>query len=144
MSLTDQLIQHEGLRLKPYRDSVGKLTIGVGRNLDDRGITESEALILLENDILTASYDLVAAFPFVLDMDNARYEVLVNMCFNMGITRLKGFKRMWRYLEVGNYTMAAYEMLDSRWAKQVGSRAEELAEIMEHGGNKKPRRGGAL
>jgi len=133
MSLRNQLIRHEGLRLHPYRDSVGKLTIGVGRNLDDRGISEEEALRMLDRDILEAAEDLGRAFPIVESLDERRYEVLVNMCFNLGVRRLKGFRRMWGYIEVANFEMAADEMLDSRWARQVGSRAAELAGIMRNG-----------
>ena len=133
MTLREQLIRHEGMQLYPYRDSVGKLTIGVGRNLDDRGISEEEALRMLDRDILEAAADLGRAFPIVEALDERRYEVLVNMCFNLGVTRLKGFSRMWGYIEVANFEMAADEMLDSRWARQVESRATELADIMRNG-----------
>jgi lysozyme len=133
MSLRDTLIRHEGLRLFPYKDSVGKLTIGVGRNLEDQGITEEEALYLLGNDILQAASDLGKAFPVVFALSQDRYEVLVNMAFNLGISRLSKFKRMWAAIEIGDFNKASEEMLTSKWAVQVGSRATELAEIMRYG-----------
>lgn len=128
-----QLIRHEGLRLKPYRDTVGKLTIGVGRNLDDVGLTEEEALYLLRNDILKHAADLGAAFPGVHDLNANRYYALVNMTFNLGIGGLRKFKKMWACINVHDFDGAAREMLDSKWARQVGRRAEELAEIMRTG-----------
>jgi len=81
--LTEQLTRHEGLRLKPYADTVGKLTIGVGRNLDDVGITEDEALMMLENDIKIARDELLSHFPAFNSLHDARLDCLINMVFNM-------------------------------------------------------------
>lgn len=131
--LKQVLIRHEGLRLKPYKDTVGKLTIGVGRNLDDNGITEEEALFMLHNDISKIVQELDREFPWWRELDNVRQEVLVNMAFNLGIPKLKTFKKFLKALENRDYKTAAKEMLDSKWAKQVGRRAEELAYAMEHG-----------
>ncbi|GAG78226.1 unnamed protein product [marine sediment metagenome] len=131
--LIDQLIRHEGLRLKPYKCSAGKITIGVGRNIEDNGITEPEAIILLMNDIERCKWEIETAFPWITRLALARYEVLVNMCFNMGIARLSSFKKMLAALESGDYETAAVEGLDSRWANQVGNRAIELMEIMKDG-----------
>ena len=128
-----QLIRHEGLRLKPYRDSVGKLTIGVGRNLDDIGITHKEALYLLENDIKRVESDLNRAIPYWRNHGDVRAAVLVNMCFNLGITRLLGFRKFLAAFDRGDFQTAADEMLDSKWAKQVGHRAVELANQMRTG-----------
>ena len=83
MNIADLLIRHEGLRLKPYRDTVGKLTIGVGRNLDDVGITREEALYLLKNDIDNARRELIKTIPRFLDMDKVRQIVLISMTFNL-------------------------------------------------------------
>ena len=127
------LIRHEGLRLKPYRDTVGKLTIGVGRNLDDRGITKDEALYLLSNDINIVESELDRELPWWRYLDDIRQEVLVNMAFNMGLPKLKKFKRFLSALEKGNYETAADEMLASRWAIQVGRRADELSRAMREG-----------
>ena len=130
MSLINQLKRHEGLRLKPYRCTAGKLTIGIGRNLDDVGISEEEAEYLLRHDIEVATDELHGALPFTRLMDGARHDVLVNMVFNMGIARFLKFDRTIMYLEAANYAMASTEMLDSAWARQVGDRALELSNQM--------------
>lgn len=128
-----QLLRHEGLRLKPYYCTADKLTIGIGRNLDDVGITEDEALYLMKNDVERVSVELIQAFPSVISLDSVRYYVLVNMCFNLGISRLKKFKRMWTAVRRGEWSRAADEMLDSLWADQVGRRAIELSDMMRSG-----------
>lgn len=126
------LVQHEALRLKPYRCSAGKLTIGVGRNLEDKGITEQEAYMLLANDIkeLQRSTILIA---IVKPHNTVRQEVLLNMAFNLGITRFLGFKKMLAALKQDDYDEAARQMLNSRWARQVKGRAIELARWMKTG-----------
>lgn len=101
MSLRDDLIRHEALRLFPYRDSEGLLTIGVGRNIEERGISREEALYLLDNDIRDHTAELIARFPVVDTLDPPRRDVLINMAFNLGIPRLAGFKRMWAAIERG-------------------------------------------
>lgn len=133
MQLKNTLKRHEGLSLKPYKDSVGKLTIGYGRNLDDRGISIEEADCLLNNDIMSALDDCRLNFKWFDSLSIGKQEALVNMCFNLGITRLKGFKKMLAALEVGDYIRASREALDSKWAKQVGSRAEEIAAALRGG-----------
>ena len=127
----DLLIIHEGMRLKPYKDSVGKLTIGVGRNLDDVGISRDEAMILLDNDITAAMDALDEALPWWRTLDVLRSRVLIDMAFNLGITRLLGFKQMIAALQAGQYDVAALQMLKSKWAEQVGSRAQTLAAMMQ-------------
>lgn len=133
MTLQEQLIRDEGLSLKPYRDSVGKLTIGAGRNLDDVGVSREEALMLLANDIQNAEDRLAETFPWAPGLDTPRYSVLVNMTFNMGIGRLQGFKKFFAALQNKDWHRAAAEMLDSEWAKEVGPRATRLALQMETG-----------
>lgn len=130
-NLIDQLIRHEGLRLKPYKDTMGKLTIGVGRNLDDVGISEQEAKMLLLNDIERAKSDCMKNLPFFSKLSETRQNVLINMCFNMGIGGLLKFKNTLKAIEEGRYNDAAQGMRDSLWAKQVKGRAEELAKQME-------------
>ncbi|MDX8413914.1 MAG: hypothetical protein R8J85_07480 [Mariprofundales bacterium] len=130
--LRKMLVAHEGLRLAPYRDSVGKLTIGVGRNLDDVGISQAEAMLLLTDDIEGIVADLERQAWFAR-LDGVRQIALVDMAFNLGLPRLLGFKRMVAALETGAWEQAAAEMLDSRWARQVGSRADELAQMMREG-----------
>ena len=132
-ALKEELIRDEGLRLKPYRDTVGKLTIGVGRNLDDVGITKDEAMHLLECDIRRVKDDLDHALSWWRGLDDVRQRVLVNMAFNLGITRLLGFKNTLAAIRAGNYVDAAKGMLDSKWAAQVGERATRLAAMMVEG-----------
>lgn len=126
------LIRDEGMRLMPYQDTVGKWTIGVGRNLTDRGISEREAMHLLRNDILIAESE-VSGLACYRKTNEARRAVLVNMAFNLGITRLLGFRNMISALNEGDYDRASDEMLDSRWASQVGDRARRLSEQMRRG-----------
>jgi len=129
--LKQQLVQHEGLRLKPYKDTVGRLTIGVGRNLDDVGISEAEAMFLLESDIASVTADLNRVFPWWQDMTENRQLVLADMVFNLGISRFLGFKDTLAAMQEGRYDDAAKAMLDSKWAKQVGRRAITLANMMK-------------
>lgn len=130
--LRSQLERHEGLRLKPYRDTVGKLTIGIGRNLDDVGISPEEAELMLDNDIDKVLRQLSDVDEYNT-LGPARQTVLANMCFNLGFRGLLGFRRMWAAIARGDYSEAARQMLDSRWAHQVGYRAQELAKIMRTG-----------
>ena len=130
--LRDDLIRHEALRLKPYEDSEGILTIGVGRNLEDKGLSEEEAMFLLDNDIKQVLAEC-KQFPWFEDLNQARQDVVANMVFNLGITRFKGFKKTIAYIELGQYDAAAIEMMDSKWARQVKGRAVELAEKMSRG-----------
>ncbi|MCK5605742.1 glycoside hydrolase family protein [Candidatus Pacearchaeota archaeon] len=132
-TLKEQLIRHEGYRKFPYKCSAGKLTIGIGRNIEERGMSEDEAKYLLHNDIEACKVELSLLFPIVKVLNSARYNVLINMCFNVGIKRLSGFKKMWAALSVGDYDEAASQMLDSKWAGQVGPRAIELSKIMREG-----------
>ncbi len=129
---TSLIKQHEGLRLKPYHCTEGKLTIGYGRNLDDVGITESEAEYLLEQD-MKASIVQASNFPFFAGLNEYRKAVIVDMIFNLGLSRFNQFKRMLNALQRHDYHQAATEMLDSRWATQVGIRADRLAQIMRTG-----------
>ena len=132
--IKEQLVRHEGLRLKPYRCTAGKLTIGVGRNLDDCGISQSEAYIMLINDIMNCEKQLQAKIPDIYNgLDEVRKSVLLNMCFNLGISGLLGFKNTLEFIKVGDWERAANNMLVSRWAKQVGRRAIELSELMRKG-----------
>ena len=128
-----KITAHEGLVLKPYKDSVGKLTIGVGRNLDDNGIRPDEADLMLTNDIKSAELDIENNFNFYKDLSHIRQFVLIDMVFNLGISRLLGFKKMISALNLGDYRTAANEMLDSKWATQVGKRATDLAKMMIDG-----------
>jgi len=129
------LITDEGLRLKPYRDTVGKLTIGVGRNLDDVGISKEEALYLLENDIQRAIREASEIFGSTvwLSLDEVRQAVIIDMLFNLGKPRFLTFKKFIQAVKEKDFKKASYEMLNSKWAKQVGKRAERLAYMMGTG-----------
>jgi len=159
-SLKDQLILHEGLKLKPYKCPANKWTIGVGRNLEDvglskdeqfklfgtfglnrkevidglltRGITKEEALYLLDNDIENYTAD-VKRFPWFESLNPVRQKVIVDMCFNLGLAGLKGFRKMIGHLEVGAYFNAAEEMKDSKWYWEVGNRSRRLVKMMATG-----------
>ena len=131
--LLEQLKRQEGLRLKPYKCTADKLTIGYGRNLEGNGISETEAEYLLENDVFFLFASLQHKLAFFGLLDKTRCDVLVNMAFNLGVNGLLKFKKMLAAVELGDYVTAADEMLDSRWAKQVGERASELARQMVRG-----------
>lgn len=131
--LTQQLILHEGERLKPYRCTEGFITIGVGRNLDTKGISLEESRFLLANDIADAERDARVFFPEFGYLSVNRQIVLIDMAFNLGLGGLLKFRKFQYALERSNYTEAAREMMDSKWAKQVGKRAERLAEMMKNG-----------
>ena len=128
-----QLVQHEGLRLKPYTDTVGKLTIGVGRNLTDNGVSELEAEGMCIRDMDDVDADLDRNVAWWREMSEPRQMVFVDMCFNLGWPRFSQFRRMLASAEDGDYATAADEMIDSRWARQVGTRADLLETMMRNG-----------
>jgi len=125
-----QLYRDEGFRSSCYLDSHGYWTIGIGRLIDTRkggGITEAEARILLENDIIECERQLQSLLPWAEEMDYRRYMVLVNMCFNLGINGLLTFQKMLAALQNEDWQQAAHELLCSQYHEQVGKRAERLA-----------------
>lgn len=133
--LVEQIKRHEGFRARPYKCTAGKNTVGYGRNLDDVGITKTEAMELLENDlhnveVVLSDHDFYSNLSCV---DDVRCDVVVNMAFNMGVAGLLKFQKMIAAIERKHWNQAATEMLNSRWAKQVPSRANELAEQMRTG-----------
>lgn len=127
MNIREQLIRDEGRHLKVYRCPAGKLTIGVGRNLEDRGITHVEALYLLDNDIADFRKGIVTALPWSATLDDARFGVLLNMAFNLGLDGLLEFKNMLLSIRLEQWDKAAQHLLDSKYAEQVGDRARRLA-----------------
>ncbi len=128
-----QLLLHEGLRLFPYKDTVGKITIGVGRNLTDKGISKAEAFLLLDNDVVEVVKALHDRLPWFAALDAIRQRVLIDMAFNMGIVGLLKFKRTLASIERGAYDTAATQMLESKWAGQVGRRALRLSAMTRTG-----------
>lgn len=129
----EQLKRHEGYRDMPYRDSVGKLTIGYGHNLDDNPITKHSATCILLEDLKVEERRLLRLMPLYNNLHGARRAALLNMAFNMGSHGLLRFRRMWAAIARQDWETAAKEALDSKWATQVGSRAEELAEQIRTG-----------
>lgn len=124
---------HEGLRLKPYRCTAGKLTVGYGRNLENKGISLEEAEYLLENDMEEVKSILVDRITIWPKLDEVRRSVLIDMCFNMGWGGLSKFKGFLAAVEDENWQIAGEEMEDSSWWGQVGSRAIRLGKMMESG-----------
>lgn len=132
MTIIEQLILHEGLRLRPYVDTVGKLTIGVGRNLTDVGITEEEAQLLLANDLERVRKDL-ETFSWFHTLDEVRRRVVMDMRFNLGPTGFRGFVGMIAALARRDYQAAALHMQESKWCSQVGLRGVRLVGWMRTG-----------
>jgi lysozyme len=131
--LIEQLKIHEGMKLKPYLCTSKKLTIGIGRNLDDVGISEEEAEMLLKNDIYEATNQLLNAFPWMATFSDVRISAMINFTFNVGIGTVKTFTKSIDALKKEDYNLAADMMLDSRWANQVGDRAIQITEQIRTG-----------
>lgn len=129
----EQIKRHEGLCLQPYSDTVGKITIGYGRNLSDVGISEREAELLFEHDFQKAVLGLDSKLPWWRELSESRQSALLDMAFNLGIGGLLGFRRMLAALKDGRYEDAAREAMDSRWAQQVGRRARVVADQLRYG-----------
>lgn len=132
----EQLMDHEGFRSAAYRDSEGYLTIGYGVLVDERingGITEREARYLMQNRVHETRLLVNMNWPWTEHLDQIRYEVIINMAYNLGVSRFATFKKMLAALKVNDFKTAADEMLDSKWARQVGVRAKDLAEQMRTG-----------
>lgn len=131
--LTDYITAEEGLRLKPYRDHLGVLTVGVGRNLEHKGLSAEEAQWLLENDLGECEDDLVCLFGRVwFRLEEARRAALLGMRFQLGGAGFRGFRQLIRAVEGGDWNTAAAEALDSRWAQQTPSRAQRVAQMLRH------------
>lgn len=128
-----QITKHEGIELMPYRCTSDKLTIGVGRNLDDRGISHETAMQMLDEDIDICINELQQTVSYWDDLPEKVQEALCNLCFNMGISRLMAFKKTFGFLREGMYEKAADELLESRYANQVGQRAIDVANMIREG-----------
>ena len=130
-----QLKRHEGLRLKPYQCTENKTTLGFGRNIEDRGISEEEALFMLMNDMKVVEEDIGTIFTTEERerMGDIRIAVVGNMLYNIGRGRFKGFKKAIAAMKTGDFDEAAAQMKDSRWYQQVPNRAEELCQQMATG-----------
>lgn len=134
-NLREMIKRHEGVETHAYKCSQNKTTIGVGRNIDpDGGIGLSEAEIdyLLNNDINRCIGEL-SGFVWFPDLNQERQNAIIDMVFNLGITRFKGFKNAIDAMSKSDFDTAADEFYDSRWAKQVGNRAIEICEMIRKG-----------
>ena len=131
--LIAQLKVHEGVRSKVYLDTEGIETIGVGRNLRDRGLSDDEIELMLANDIRDFQEEVERAFSWWSDLDDVRQRVVVDMAFNMGLGSLSKFVNTLSHIENGRYEESGVEMLDSKWARQVGDRANVLSNMMKTG-----------
>lgn len=157
--LKQELIRDEGMKLRPYKDSLGIFSVAVGRNLEDkgltrnelsslginvnlnkeqvisvlleRGLTKQECLMLLSNDIDDAWEDLTTALPWIEQKPEVVQRVLTNMCFNVGLSRLLDFKKTLAHIKANRYLEASQEMLNSRWANQVGARSLRLSNLIK-------------
>jgi lysozyme len=131
--LLSQLNRDEGRKKFPYLDTKGKLTIGVGRNLTDRGISDDEIDYLCQNDIRLAENTCRQQLPWFSNLDPIRQAVIVNMMFNLGLEKFDEFQQMAMAVARGNWGEAARQMQNSLWAQEVGDRAVRLANQMEQG-----------
>jgi lysozyme len=133
--LLEMLKRHEGVRSHVYLCSAGYETIGVGRNISKSGLglSEDEVDYLLENDIARVIKELSLEYPWFTDLDDVRKDAIIDISFNLGATRLRGFKRALAAMEVADYTLAAKEFLDSKWSRDVKGRAHELASMIATG-----------
>lgn len=133
--LTDMLRRHEDSVRHVYVCSAGYETIGVGRNISESGLglSDGEIDFLLKNDIARVEAELEAEYSWFKNLDRVRKDAMIDISFNLGATRLRGFKKSLALIETGDYSAAAQEFLDSRWADQVGNRAIEVTTMIETG-----------
>jgi lysozyme len=124
-----QLEIDEGFRATPYLDTVGVPTFGHGLTY----ITQSESLDIVASRLQDLYWRLEVNHPWFTKLNAKRKSVILNMAYNLGYKGLLGFKKMIRNIELGDYVTASVEMLDSKWASQVGERALRLARIMREG-----------
>lgn len=121
---------HEGVRKFPYVDTVGKTTIGIGRNLTDRGLRPQEIQFLFTNDLEEAREELFKCHPWVEELDPVRQAALIDMMFNLGVGRFLKFKQTLRAIRMRDWPDAARHLKHSRWWTQVGSRARRIHDMI--------------
>jgi lysozyme len=134
--LIEQLSIHEGVKKFAYKCPAGKITVGIGRNIDSDGglgLSDDEIIYLLRNDISRIDQELTNAFRFYKELDRVRKDAMINICFNLGLTRLRSFREALGRMEKKEYPEAAVEFLDSLWASQVGQRALDVTYMIQHG-----------
>mgnify|MGYP003133531480 FL=1 len=134
--LIAMLKRHEGVESHAYHCSENKVTIGVGRNVDKSGglgLSDDEVDYLLQNDIDRVSSELDSEYDWFAGLDDVRQDVMVDISFNLGQTRLRAFKKALSAMAEGDWSEAADQFMDSRWSGQVGNRAKELTEMIRSG-----------
>ena len=131
--LIDQIKHHEGFMSKPYKCPAGKLTIGYGRNIEDMGITMTEAEYLLVNDLTRSQTELSNSLPWYKTLSHRRKQAMLNLHFNMGTGTLSKFQKFLKAMSESDYSTAKAELLNSKYAQQVGKRAQEVAEQIVNG-----------
>ena len=133
--LIEMLKRHEGVRSHVYLCSAGYETIGVGRNIAESGLglTEDEIDFLLINDITRVKQELTDTYFWFPALNDARQDGMVDICFNLGLTRLRGFVKALEAMSREQFDIAADEFMDSRWSQQVGNRAVEVTEMIRTG-----------
>ena len=134
--LLEMIKLHEGVKSHAYQCTAGKWTIGVGRNIDEEGglgLSNEEINVLLINDIERVKGELSAAYLWFPALDEVRQAAMIDMCFNLGLSRLRGFVKAIEAMSRQEFDNAADEFLDSRWASQVGQRAVRVTEMIRTG-----------
>ena len=133
--LIEMLKRHEGVRSHVYLCSAGYETLGVGRNISESGLglTEDEIDFLLINDITRVKQELTDTYFWFPALNEARQDAMIDICFNLGLTRLRGFVKAIEAMSREQFDIAADEFMDSRWATQVGNRAVEVTEMIRTG-----------
>ena len=133
--LLEMLKRHEGVESHVYRCSAGYETIGVGRNISKSGLglADDEVDYLLENDIVRVIKELSSEYPWFRGLDDVRKDAMIDISFNLGATRLRGFRRALAAMDAADYKTASLEFLDSKWSRDVKGRSTELAYMIEMG-----------
>ena len=133
--LREMLRRHEGVRNFVYMCSEGYETIGVGRNIADSGLglSDDEVDYLLDNDIKRVREELNDEYYWFGALNDARQEAMIDISFNLGQTRLRGFKKALDAMSTEDFDRAADEFMDSKWSEQVGNRATEVTEMIRTG-----------
>jgi len=133
--LLEMLKRHEGVKSHVYKCSAGFETIGVGRNISKSGLglADDEVDYLLENDIVRVVKELSSEYPWFNDLDDVRKDAIIDIGFNLGATRLRGFRRALAAMDAADYKTASLEFLDSKWSRDVKGRSTELAYMLEMG-----------
>ena len=134
--IIEMLRKHEGVETHAYKCTAEKITIGVGRNIDPAGgigLSDSEINLLLSNDVARVNTELFLTFSWFAELDEVRKDCMINICLQLGLPRLKKFKKSLAYMANGDFDLAADEFLDSNWASQTPARANEITQMIRSG-----------